>query len=86
MEKKINLNDVTIQIRILKALADVKPFGVFKNFYMVRILRNLKQPNVITAKHIWEFLGSEYDIKSHDEKSDPAFKNETCFFDQIFDE
>ncbi|KAI5183901.1 hypothetical protein PAEPH01_2964, partial [Pancytospora epiphaga] len=49
MEKKINLGDVTIQIRILRALADIKPFGTFRHFYMIKVLRNLKQPNLITA-------------------------------------
>lgn len=86
MEKKINLSDVTIQIRIFKALADIKPFGVFKHFYMAKIIRNLKQPNIITAKHIWEFLESEYDTKLYDQKADKAFQNETCTFDKIFDE
>lgn len=86
MEKKLNLGDVTIQIRILKAIADVKPFGVFKHFYMARIIRNLKQPNIITARHIWEFLEAEYNTKLYDERADAVFQGETCTFDKIFDE
>lgn len=86
MEKKLNLNDPGIQIRIFKALADIKPFGAFKHFYMVRILRNLKQPNIITAKHIWEFLNIEYDIEKYDKMADLTYKNDFSIFDTIFDE
>lgn len=86
MEKKINLGDVTIQIRILKALADVKPFGVFRHFHMIRIIRNLKQPNIISAGNIWEFMNSEYDVKRYDEQADKIFEEKQCTFDLIFDE
>ncbi len=86
LEKKMNLNDHGIQIRILKALADIKPFGAFKHFYMVRILRNLKQPNIITAKYIWDFLSHEYDISKYDEIADSVFKDGDQYFDNIFDD
>ena len=86
IEKKINLTDVTIQIRILKALEDLKPFGVFKNFYMVKIIRNLKQPNIIEAKHIWQYLDTQYNMKKYDENSNLVFKDKTCSFSKIFDE
>lgn len=86
MEKKINLGDVAIQIRILRALADIKPFGLFKHFYVLRILRNLKQPNVITAKHIWDFLNSEYDIKYYDAEADKRLVGEPTPFELVFDE
>jgi len=86
IEKKINLSDVTIQIRILKALEDIKPFGTFKHFYMVKIIRNLKQPNIIESKHIWQYLESQYNVKKYDEKANASLKEKKCFFNEIFDE
>lgn len=86
IEKKINLSDVTIQIRILKALEDIKPFGTFKHFYMVKIIRNLKQPNIIESKHIWQYLESQYNVKKYDEKANASLKETKCFFNEIFDE
>lgn len=85
-EKRLNLSDATIQIRILKALEDVRPFGVFKHFYMAKIVGNLKQPNIIEARHIWEYLDGEYNVKKYDERANTAFKNVSKTFDQIFDE
>jgi hypothetical protein len=86
VEKKLNLADPAIQIRILKALEDVKPFGIFKHFYMIRIIRNLKQPNIIEAKHIWQYLETEYGTKKYDEKANSTFKNESITFDMTFTE
>ncbi|ELA42449.1 uncharacterized protein VICG_00548 [Vittaforma corneae ATCC 50505] len=85
-EKKLNLADSTIQIRILKALEDIKPFGVFKHFHMVKVIRNLKQPNIIESKHIWQYLESEYDMKKYDERTNFVLISETKTFDQIFQE
>lgn len=85
-EKKINLADPTIQIRILKALEDVKPFGVFKNFYMIKIIRNLKQPNIIEAKHIWQYLENEFNMKKFDERANFGLMNDSKTFDQTFEE
>lgn len=85
-DKKLNLADSTIQIRILKTLEDIKPFGVFKNFYMVKIIRNLKQPNIIEAKHIWQYLDSEYEMKKYDEKANSKILNDTTTFDLVFEE
>lgn len=85
-EKRLNLSDATIQIRILKALEDVKPFGVFKHFYMAKIVRNLKQPNIIEAKHIWQYLDGECDVRKYDERANAPFKDANKTFDQIFDE
>lgn len=85
-EKKPNLSDPTIQIRILKALEDIKPFGVFKNFYMIKIIRNLKQPNIIESKHIWQYLENEYNTKKYDENANGNILCDTMTFDQIFDE
>lgn len=86
MDKKINLSDPTIQIRILKALEDKKPIGVFKNFYMVGVFRKLKQPNVINLKHIWQYLETQFDMKKYDERADIIFKDKQSFFSEIFDE
>lgn len=86
LEKKLNLADPTIQIRILKALEDVKPLGVFKHFHMVKIIRNLKQPNIIESKHIWQYLESEYDLKRYDAEANAALASESKTFDQIFQE
>jgi hypothetical protein len=86
MEKKINLGDVTIEIRILRALVDIKPFGVFWNFYMVKILRNLKQPNLITAANIWEFIDAECAAQRFHEAADAGIEKEVCPYEQTFDE
>ena len=86
VEKKLNLQDPAIQIRILKALEDVKPFGLFKNFHMIKIIRNLKQPNIIEAKHIWQYLETEYGSKKYDEKLNILSKIEAKTFDQTFND
>lgn len=85
VEKKLNLSDTAIQIRILKALEDVKPFGIFKNFHMIKIIRNLKQPNIIEAKHIWQYLETEYGAKKYDEKANLLLKSEPKTFDLTFE-
>ncbi|KAF9761745.1 Chromatin modification-related protein EAF7 [Nosema granulosis] len=64
--KKVNITDVNIKIRILKALATYKPFGMFKHFVMLKVLRNLKQPNAISAGDIWKFLDERYGIENLD--------------------
>jgi len=84
MEKKINLEDPVIQIRILKALEDVKPFGVFRCFSMIKIIRNLKQPNIISAKHIWTFLKNEFDSDAYTQKCNLQFTELNCTFDKVF--
>jgi hypothetical protein len=86
VEKKLNLQDPAIQIRILKALEDIKPFGLFKNFHMIKIIRNLKQPNIIEAKHIWQYLDTEYGPKKYDEKFNVLTKIVPKPFDQTFQE
>lgn len=83
-EKKLNLADPTIQIRILKALEDIKPFGVFKHFHMIKIIRNLKQPNIIESKHIWMYLETEFDVKKYDEKVNSNIIKEYTTFDKIY--
>lgn len=85
-EKKLNLGDTAIQIRILKALEDVKPFGVFKHFHMIKIIRNLKQPNIIESKHIWSYLDTEFGTKKYDEKVNSLFRDRSTTFDKIFEE
>lgn len=82
--KKINLNDHNIQIRILKALETNKPFGIFKNFYMVRVLRNLKRPNVITSHYIWTYLNLTFDMNRYDKEADAPFYENINGFDDIY--
>lgn len=67
--KKISNTDIAFTIRILKALAQNKPFGIFKHFIMIQVLRNLKQPNVISADDIWNLLYERYDEKKLNEDS-----------------
>jgi len=86
LEKKLNLSEPTIQIRILKALEDVKPFGVFRHFYMVKIIRNLKQPNIIESKHIWQYLEAEYDMKKYNSDANQNILTDAVTFDQAFQE
>ncbi|WUR02411.1 chromatin modification-related protein EAF7 domain-containing protein (MRGBP) [Vairimorpha necatrix] len=72
--KKITNTDVHITIRIVKALGKHKPFGIFKQFIMLQVLKNLKQPNVISAEDIWKFLYSRYDIKKLDAITNEKYK------------
>lgn len=67
--KKVNTTDINIKIRILKALATYKPFGMFKHFVMVKVLRNLKQPNAISAEDIWKFLDERYGLDNLEERA-----------------
>ncbi|EJW01776.1 hypothetical protein EDEG_00367 [Edhazardia aedis USNM 41457] len=48
--------DNGIRIRIIRALAAIKPMGRYKHFKMIKILRSMKRPNVISNRHIWNFL------------------------------
>lgn len=82
--KKINIGDPAIQIRILKALDENKPFGLFKHFYMVRILRNLKRPNVITSVDIWNFLEENFDVSRYNEEADREILKMARDFDCIY--
>lgn len=81
--KKTNINDPSIQIRILKALDDNRPFGIFKHFTMVRILRNLKRPNVITSVDIWHYLNEKYEMEKYDEEANQIYLAGKCSFDEI---
>lgn len=80
INKKINYSDPAIKIRIIKALADVKPFGMYKHFDMIRVLRMMKRPNVITNESIWKFLNENFD----EEKYTKAEDDERISFDDIF--
>lgn len=82
--KKVSVTDPAIKIRILKALDENKPFGLFKNFYMVRILRNLKRPNVITSIDIWNFLGEHFDVDAYDKDADSAVFSAACDFENVY--
>ena len=70
----------------MKALEDICPFGLFKHFYMIRALRNLKQPNVITSQHIWGFLETGFDLKKYDKEADRKINEGEKCFDEIFQE
>lgn len=83
-EKKLNLADPGIQIRILKALEDIKPFGPLKHFHMVAIIRTLKQPNAISSTHIWDYLSFEYDMIEFDNQTTDKFLNQSKHFNTIF--
>ena len=85
MDKKINLSDSSIQIRILKALGDIKPFGPFRHFFIVQMMRGLKKPNVIGSKHIWEFLEQEFEMHRYDEKATEALGQDIQTFDQVLE-
>ncbi|RVD93324.1 hypothetical protein TUBRATIS_001430 [Tubulinosema ratisbonensis] len=81
--KKTNIGDPSIQIRILKALDDNRPFGIFKHFTMVRILKNLKRPNVITSIDIWTYLTEKYDMEKYNTQANLIYLEGECFFDEI---
>lgn len=85
-DKKVNLSDNAIQLRIIKAFDKIKLFGPFKHFRMINLLRNLKQPNVITPNIIWKYLDNEFDIKRLEGDMLEEMRNEECFFDDIFEE
>jgi hypothetical protein len=80
--RKTNFSDPQIKIRILKALGEVKPFGISKHFYMVKILRNMKRPNVITAEIIWNFLNDHFPEEKYGKKEDSGRK---ASFGEIFE-
>lgn len=81
LSKKISNTDINFTIRILKALAQNKPFGIFKHFIMIQVLRNLKQPNVISVDDIWNFLYERYDEKTliEDSKSKYNLTDKTYY-------
>ncbi len=82
-DKKVNLNDSAIQIRILKALEDVKPFGPYKHFYLVRVLNNLKSPNILTGDIFWKYLKDELNLVEEDNLENKKFESESMTFDEI---
>lgn len=82
--KKFTHTDVNITIRILKALGRHKPFGIFRHFIMILILKKLKQPNVISCDYIWDFLHGKYDKTQIDEDINKKYEirqyNQTDLF------
>lgn len=60
LQRKINYSDPNIKIRIIKALADEKPYGFLRNFSMIKIIRGMKKPNVISNQNIWTFINEYY--------------------------
>ncbi|KAL6122706.1 hypothetical protein NUSPORA_00235 [Nucleospora cyclopteri] len=85
-DKKLNLQDYLIHIRILKALENIRPFGPFKHFKLITILRNLKQPNVLTASSIWKYLNEEFEIKKYENKEREKITAMKSSFNSIFDD
>ncbi|KCZ77290.1 hypothetical protein H311_01703 [Anncaliia algerae PRA109] len=81
--KKTNITDPSIQIRILKAMDDNRPFGIFKHFKMVRILKNLKRPNVITSVDIWTYLNEKYQMEKYDSEANKVYLEGGCSFDEV---
>lgn len=68
-QKKPNLNDPNIKMRILKALSSLRPVGIHKDLILLAILRNMKRPNIITVDVIQEFCNTEFEINdNNDEK------------------
>lgn len=68
-QKKPNLNDPNIKMRILKALSSLRPVGIHKDLILLAILRNMKRPNIITVDVIQEFCNTEFEINDkNDEK------------------
>jgi hypothetical protein len=79
--KKQIHNETLIKIRILKALADIKPYGILKHFYMIRLSRNLKRPNIISTSDVWKFLEVNYDLERFDRMADEDIKDLAFDFD-----
>jgi hypothetical protein len=82
-KKKQIHNETLIKIRILKALADIKPYGILKHFYMIRLSRNLKRPNIISTGDVWKFLEANYDLKMLDRMADDEIKDLVFDFDDV---
>lgn len=72
-KRKEIFNETLIKIRILRALADIKPYGALKHFYMIKISRNLKRPNIISTEDIWKFMKSKYDLERLDKEANEEF-------------
>lgn len=56
-------SELAVNIRILKALGDVRPFGPCKHFYILLVLKKLKKPNIITPEMLWRFLSLYFDLE-----------------------
>jgi hypothetical protein len=81
--KKVTHSDINIRIRILKALSTYKPIGLFKHFVMFKVLRNLKQPNAISADDIWKFLDERYGLDKLDKKANIELEMKEFSYDDI---
>lgn len=66
--KKINVTEPQIKIRILKALSHLTPVGVNKHVYMIKVLRNMKKPNIITPENIWNFINDSFHAYKYDKE------------------
>lgn len=77
INRKINYNEPYIKIRIIKALADEKPFGKYKHFIMIKMLRDMKRPNVITHMHMWKYLEETFPEAKYfkEEQDDKNFED-----------
>ncbi|KAI4292888.1 hypothetical protein PAPHI01_2162 [Pancytospora philotis] len=83
---EIKPDDVGACIAVHEALASLRPFGCFRNFYMVRVLRNLKPAYDFTPAQIWRFLDAMYDMPSYHKQAEQQLPAANCTFDVIFDE
>lgn len=79
LQRKINYSDPGIKIRIIKALADEKPFGYLRHFIMIRIIRGMKKPNVISNLNIWTFINENYEEERYVKR-----EGKRVSFDEIF--
>lgn len=84
--KKFSLTDVNITIRVLKALGRHKPFGMFRHFVMILILKKLKQPNVINCDYIWDFLYAKYDRVKIDKDINKKYEIRQYDQNDLFDD
>ncbi|KAI5191711.1 hypothetical protein NECID01_1592 [Nematocida sp. AWRm77] len=55
-------SELAMNIRIIKALGDLRFDGPMKHFTVSCILKKLKKPNIITGDMFWRFLSTYYDI------------------------
>ncbi|EQB61385.1 hypothetical protein NAPIS_ORF01038 [Vairimorpha apis BRL 01] len=77
---------VNITIRVLKALGRHKPFGMFRHFVMILILKKLKQPNVINCDYIWDFLYAKYDRVKIDKDINKKYEIRQYDQNDLFDD
>ncbi|ELA47573.1 hypothetical protein VCUG_00896 [Vavraia culicis subsp. floridensis] len=73
VQKRANASEPHIKIRILKALGHVTPIGIHKHLLMLKILRNMKKPNIITPENIWDFINDSFHAYKYDKEDYKRF-------------